>query len=58
MIEGITFSIGKMIFGGFIAGGVLLFIAGEGVLIIILDNSSCAEEICIEHKNLEYDVSF
>jgi hypothetical protein len=36
LIYGMTFGIGKIIFGDLITGGILLFIAGVGFFIIYL----------------------
>jgi hypothetical protein len=36
LIYGMTFGIGKLIFGDLITGGILLFIAGVGFLIIYI----------------------
>jgi solute:Na+ symporter, SSS family len=36
LIYGMTFGIGKLIFGDFVTGGILLFIAGTGFLIIYI----------------------
>jgi hypothetical protein len=36
LIYGMTFGIGKLIFGDLIVGGILLFIAGVGFLIIYI----------------------
>ena len=37
LIYGMTFGIGKLIFGDLITGGILLFIAGVGFLIELVD---------------------
>jgi hypothetical protein len=36
LIYGMTFGIGKLIFGDLIAGGILLFVAGVGFFIIYI----------------------